>query len=79
MSSVPAAAERSRDGQGEFGYLGQVQSDPQAQFPPQRHPARRTFCVLSQPHVQVAPAQDAHGQVFEVAVLFDMTSSFEGG
>jgi len=56
-----------------------VQSDPQAQFPPQRHPARRTFCVLSQPHVQVAPAQDAHGQVFEFAVLFDMTSSFEGG
>jgi hypothetical protein len=32
-----------------------------------------------QPHVQAAPVQGAHQQVFEVAVLFDMTSSFEGG
>jgi hypothetical protein len=32
-----------------------------------------------QPQVQVAPGQDAHEQGFEVAVLFDMTNSFEGG
>jgi hypothetical protein len=56
-----------------------VQSDPQAQFSPQRHPARRTFCVLWQPQVQAAPAQDAHEQGFEVVVLFDMTGSFESG
>jgi hypothetical protein len=59
-----------------------VQSDPQVQVSPQRHPARRTFCVVSQPHVQVAPAQDAHAQAFEVVVLlvlFDMTSSCEDG
>jgi hypothetical protein len=56
-----------------------VHPDPQAQFSPQRHPARRTFCVLWQPHVQAAPAQDAHEQDFEVVVLFDMTGSFEGG
>jgi hypothetical protein len=53
----------------------QVQSDPQAQASPQRHPARRRFCVGWQPQVQAAPAQDEHEQVFEV-VLFDMTSSF---
>jgi hypothetical protein len=58
-----------------FGYRGQVQSDPQAQLSPQRHPARRTFCVLWQPHVQAAPGQDAHEQDFEVVVLFDMTGS----
>jgi hypothetical protein len=56
-----------------------VQAGPQAQVSPQRHPARRTFCVGWQPHVQVAPAQDAHEQAFEVVVLFDMTGSFEGG
>jgi hypothetical protein len=28
--------------------------------------------------VQVAPAQDVHEQVFEVVVLCDMTSSFDG-
>ena len=60
---------------GKFGYRGQVQSDPQAQFTPQRHPTRRTFGVLWQPHVQAGPAQDAHEQGFEVVVLFDMTGS----
>jgi hypothetical protein len=56
-----------------------VQSGPQVQVSPQWHPARRTLCVAWQPHVQAAPAQDAHEQVFAVVVLFDMTSSFEGG
>lgn len=49
------------------------------QVSPQRHPARRAVCVAWQPQVQVAPAQDAHEQAFEVVVVFDMTSSFEDG
>jgi hypothetical protein len=56
-----------------------VQAGPQAQVSPQRHPARRTFGVVWQPHVQLAPAQEAHEQAFGVVLLFDMTSSFEGG
>jgi hypothetical protein len=56
-----------------------MQSGPQAQVSPQRHPARRSFRVFWQPHVQAAPAQGPHGQAFEVVLLFVMTSSFEGG
>jgi len=56
-----------------------VQSRPQAQAWPQRHPIRGSFCEVWQPQVQVAPVQNAHEQAFEVAVLVFMTSSFEGG
>jgi len=55
-----------------------VQSGPQAQVAPQRHPARRSFCAAWQPQVQVVPAHDLHSQAFGVVVFF-ITSSFEGG
>ena len=48
---------------------------------PHRQPARRALFAAWQPQVQVAPAQEAHGQVFEVvavvvaAAVFDMLSS----
>jgi hypothetical protein len=35
--------------------------------------------VFWQPQAQAAPAQDVHEQAFDGVVLFDMTSSFEGG
>jgi hypothetical protein len=55
-----------------------VQSGPQAQTAPQRHPERRAFCAAWQAHVQVAPAHDLHSQAFAVGVFF-ITSSFESG
>jgi hypothetical protein len=55
-----------------------VQSGPQAQIPPQRHPERRSFCAAWQPQVQVAPAHDSQAQAFGVVVFF-ITSSLEGG
>ena len=58
------------------GYRAQLQSAPQAQRSPHRHPGRRSFCPFWQPHVQMAPGQDLHAQALRV-VVFVMTGSCE--
>jgi hypothetical protein len=58
----------------DFYEVLQLHFAPQLQASPQPQPVRRFALVSWQPHLQVAPAQDAHLQTFE---LFTMRSSFE--
>jgi len=48
---------------------GQVQAGPHAHVAPHAQPARRLVAAPWQPHPQVAPEQDPHGQTFVVLVM----------